>query len=81
MTGNITHLQTQLGNAANEVVSGVDMAMFYQKEMGSVVTNTTWELSYLDQYDLQTYAGAPLNHELAPLVMMVATQMALKPLF
>lgn len=61
MTGNITYLQTQLGNAANEVVSGVDMAMFYQKEMGSVVTNTTWELSYLDQYDLQTYAGAPVE--------------------
>jgi outer membrane receptor for ferrienterochelin and colicin len=37
------------------------MAMFYPKEMGSVVTNTTWELSYLDQYDLQTYAGAPVE--------------------
>lgn len=60
-TGKITYLQTQLGNAANEIVSGVDMAMFYQKDIAGFTTNTTWELSYLDQYDLQTYAGAPVE--------------------
>ncbi|MGL4612836.1 MAG: TonB-dependent receptor [Shewanella sp.] len=60
-TGKITYLQTQLGNAANEIISGVDMALFYQKDIADFTTNTTWELSYLDQYDLQTYAGAPVE--------------------
>lgn len=61
LTGEISYLQTQLGNAANEQVSGVDMALFYQKDLGRFTTNMTWEVSYLDQYDIQTYAGAPVE--------------------
>lgn len=60
-TGTITYLQTQLGNAATEEVSGVDLAVFYPKDLGAFSTNTTLEVSYLDKYNLQTYAGAPVE--------------------
>lgn len=60
-TGTITYLQTQLGNAATEAVSGVDLAVFYPKDIGAFSTNTTLEVSYLDEYNLQTYAGAPVE--------------------
>ncbi|WOT04864.1 TonB-dependent receptor [Shewanella youngdeokensis] len=60
-TGEITYLQTQLGNAAKEEVSGVDLAMFYQRDISGFSTQTTWEVSYLDQYDIQTYEGAPVE--------------------
>ncbi|WP_241906485.1 TonB-dependent receptor [Shewanella sp. 10N.286.51.B7] len=60
-TGEITYLQTQLGNAATEEVSGVDLAMFYQKDFGEFTTNTSFEVSYLDEYNLQTYEGAPVE--------------------
>ncbi|WP_394130155.1 TonB-dependent receptor plug domain-containing protein [Shewanella maritima] len=60
-TGEITYLQTQLGNAANETVSGVDFALFYQRDFGEYSTSTTLEVGYLDEYSIQTYEDGPVE--------------------
>ena len=52
VTGEITYLQTQLGNAANETVSGVDFAAFYERNINGYAVQTTVEVSYLDEYSL-----------------------------
>ncbi|QIZ77278.1 TonB-dependent receptor [Ferrimonas lipolytica] len=62
VTGEVTYLQTQLGNAATETVSGIDFGAFFAHSLAGFDTNTTLELSYLDEYSIQTYQGAPVEH-------------------
>lgn len=60
-TGKITYLQTQLGNASAEKLSGFDIGAFYQASFNGIETTSQLELSYLNEYSIQTFKDAPIS--------------------
>lgn len=57
-TGEIDFLSSQPVNAATERVSGVDLGALYQFMLADWSATTSWDVSYLKNYDLRPFLGA-----------------------
>lgn len=62
LTGEIDFLSSQPVNAATERVSGVDLGVLYQFDVADWNTTLSWDVSYLDRYDVRPFDGADEIH-------------------
>ena len=58
LTGEVDFLSAQPVNTANENVSGIDLGVLYEFAVGEWDTTLTWDVSYLDEYNVRPFAGA-----------------------
>lgn len=58
LTGEIDFLLSQPQNLATENVSGVDLGVLYQFAIDGWNAALSWDVSYLDRYDVRPYQGA-----------------------
>lgn len=61
-SGQINYLSIQQTNAASEQMSGIDFSAQYQFTLAGLDANLNADISYLRNYDLQTYKGAETIH-------------------
>ncbi len=62
LTGEIDFLSSQPVNAATERVSGVDLGMLYEFSLADWNNTFTWDVSYLNNYDVRPFDGAEEIH-------------------
>jgi len=60
LTGAITFLSAQPDNVANETIAGWDASLFYATSFWGMDARFNWNLTYLDEYTVQPYEGAPV---------------------
>jgi iron complex outermembrane recepter protein len=57
LTGDINFLSAQPSNVGLESASGIDLGVGYSREIAGLDTRLTWNVSYLDQYDVTPFIG------------------------
>ena len=62
LTGEIDFLSSQPVNAATERVSGVDLGMLYEFGLAGWNNTLSWDISYLNNYDVRPFDGAEQIH-------------------
>lgn len=60
LTGEVNFLSAQPDNVANEKISGWDASVFYATTLAGLDARFNWNLTYLDEYSIQPYEGAPV---------------------
>jgi iron complex outermembrane receptor protein len=58
LTGEVDFLSSQPVNAATERVSGIDLGLLYEFAMAGWQSALTWDVSYLNNYDVRPFDGA-----------------------